>query len=93
MQHTTVINWVNEIRHQYGLSDIDALPKGRKYGGNDCPLARALSDPALHGVVVGATCAHITVRSGQPVRRHYFPQAIRNFILEFDSGRLPELIA
>lgn len=79
-----ILNWVNLTRQAFALGDpLDQLPAGRRTCGESCVIANALGDG------VRATNLHAYLdRTDTTI---YFPSFVREFVVDFDQGRWPEL--
>jgi hypothetical protein len=81
-----VVAEVNGLRAERGLGPIDRLPKGARKRSGECPMARALRNGSP--VHVGANAWSVDGR-----RWHHLPEPLAWFVLAFDDGAYPELVA
>jgi hypothetical protein len=80
-----VVAEVNGLRAERGLLPIERLPKGARNSATTCPIARALSNGSPVAVGSGAW-----VVDGQWYR---LPEPLAWFVLAFDDGAYPDLVA
>ena len=102
------IKWVNDTFVPFGLKPIEDLPEAVPSQGNSCVIAKILKDgfPELKDVHVGSQRIDFNIIEDdvdaienvwlkemlQEDSILYMPQAIQEFIQEFDYGHIPELI-
>lgn len=94
------LEWVNGLRQDYGFKPIDDLPRGFRGSSSDCSMSLAIAvvhdgstpiraRPRYYGDdESGARFA----RDGKVVKRET-PEAVNQFVLRFDAGRYPDLVA
>lgn len=81
-----VLDWVNKIRDLRGIGPaLDAMPKGVRRSACECPLAYALN------AEVTVTSAHWFGPGNGSEAIPFVP--VGQFIVNFDLGSYPELIA
>jgi hypothetical protein len=94
--------WCNEIRARHGKPALAELPKGKRHDPQSCPCGNATG---VHvGSSVWAEKerdleALDHSQSTPPFRTDYeaagecgpTPEIVQRFVLEFDTGKLPEL--
>ncbi len=96
--YLAALSWTNDFLAEYGKEPLEALPRGTADHPNRCALAMALqhvgdtSAPfppsARYGGHSGATFCY----KGDVITRPA-PRAVREFMVRFDAGLYPELIA
>lgn len=95
------LQWVNTIREEYNLPPREVLPAGRRFNIFGCPLVNALDIasyllPNFHGIIghhgiIGANGYRFT-HDGEEILIK-LPAVVKEFILRFDHGDLPEFEA
>lgn len=88
-----VLDWVNTKRREFDFEPLDALPKGQPRSCIDCVIARALSSHA-DGCFAAVDHGLALVQDGNDVYQEVaVPEPIQEFIVRFDHGLYPELVA
>jgi hypothetical protein len=86
-----VVAEVNGLRAERGLGPIERLPKGARKRATACPIARALSNGSRVDVGSGAWAVEgAWAVDGQWYR---LPEPLAWFVLAFDDGAYPDLVA
>lgn len=89
--------WLNDLRAEYGVKAVEALPQGYRFDPGACTLALGLV-PISNGGSYGTGSRYrdgpgqaTFMRDGQKVARQ-IPPYIEAFVKHFDRGDYPELI-
>lgn len=74
--------------------DHDSLPRGRQCQGGQCPIARALTVAGKDGAATISTMSafYEEADSVEFRRTVHHPVGVRQFVIAFDEGEIPELI-
>lgn len=78
-----VLKFVNRIRAKQKLKPLKKLPRGIPLDTDACPIARA----------VGGIANARTVEWCDGTARVSTPFFVREFMYQFDTGQIPELVA
>lgn len=91
---TRTLAFVNRCRAEMGRAPITKLPLGFQSDGRACPIANSLRDVGIRNIFVpGWADEPILVFDTRHVHTFHKPDYVQDFIVAFDRGRIPELIA
>lgn len=98
-QVTRLLHELGDDADQVAATLVAEGVTGRRSQSRDCAIARYLgavvgADPAVGTITVSQTAVCISGRHWwTPKARRSLPHAIRQFIIAFDTGRYPQLVA